>query len=283
MSTLIIVIIASFILISIAIPYIMMKQAAKKSQIHFFSSEENTTDKSNNSGKSITSRKFKRLRLFFLILVLPLFFVSLFFIMNGGESEYSSVTFAIEKNGKNYIYSRNEYLVNKAIKQNEVPSGLNSNSIFFIDDHVYMSPNNLERVINILSGNYKIIDKEESSYSGYAVSDSSLLYNSEVQNKAGEKIGEIEALNIVTISSKSHRSKTMDIKWKTLPELEAIENCSVEGVWEVSYPYQGKTVTSLEDAILVNLDNINSFYGNSFELVYDEESLVLYFKMVNNN
>jgi len=141
-----------------------------------------------------------------------------------------------------------------------------------------MRPDNLERIVNILSGNFKIIEKNESSYNGYAVNDSSGVYNFKVQNKAGSKIGEIQAINVVTLSDKSHRSKHMEIKWKTLPELEAIENCSVESIWVVSNPYPGKTVGNWEDDILVNIDDINAFYGNLFELDFDEEASVLYFK-----
>mgnify|MGYP003123573173 CR=1 FL=1 len=289
MTVLLILIIASSIILSIALPYFVKKKTAQKNDSHSIDGETkidpkvDSASESNNSGDLIKKGKPKRRPLVSVILVLSIIVVPIFIAFNGCESDYSTVTFALVKNGKNYIYSPNEYLVNKAITQNEVPTGLNSNVIYFIDDQVYLSPDNLERVINILSGNFKTIDHKELSYDGYAVNDSLEVYNSKVQNKAGEKIGEVEAINVVTISSKTNNNQTMTIKWKTLPELIAIENCSIESIWEVTHPYPGKTVGNWEDAILVNLNTINSFYGNSFELDFDEESSVLYFKMLNNN
>lgn len=282
MPTLLIVIIASSILFSFALPYFIKKKVANKTHSLKSEKENGNASSSDTINKSDNKVKSKRRPFVSIIIVLSIFILPIFIAFNGCESSYSSVTFAIEENDKNYIYSPNEYLVNQAVKQDEVPSGLNSNIIYFIDDHVYMRPDNLERIINILSGNFKIIEKNESSYNGYAVNDSSNVYNFKVQNKAGSKIGEIQAINVVTLSDKSQRSKSMEIKWKTLPELEAIENCSVESIWVVTNPYPGKTVGNWEDDILVNIDDINTFYGNSFELVFDEEASVLYFKKSSN-
>jgi hypothetical protein len=227
------------------------------------------------------SKNKKRLFISFLIPIL-IVAVPLLFFIDGCKSDYSSVTFAIEKNGLTYLYSPNEFLVKNAIKEDEVPMGLNINIIYVLDGLIYMRPNDLQQVTNILSENYRIIEKKEPSYDGYAVSDSSSVYNATVQNKASIKIGETESTNIVTLTSKSNRSKSMEIKWRTLPELKALENCSLEGVWKSTNPYPGKTVTNWEDEILVKLNDLNSFYGNSFELILDEESSVLYFKEVNN-
>lgn len=288
MSPVFLFIIISAIVISFALPFMVRRLINRNknevSNVSTFTNNEktNSSEKSNDQNKVIRKSKNKnRLLISFLV---PIIFVAIPILIsvNSCESDYSKVTFAIENKGKNFIYNSNEFLVNQAILENEVPTGFNNNIIYFIDQNIYMSPNNLEGVINILSGNYRFIEQKEPSYDGYAVKDTSNVYNFKVQNKAGSKIGEVHAINIVTLTDKSHRSKNMEIKWRTIPDLEAIQNCSVESIWVVTNPYPGKTVGNWEDDILVNIDDINAFYGNLFELVFDEEASVLYFKKSSN-
>jgi hypothetical protein len=222
-------------------------------------------------------------RILFLLLPIVIAVVTLLMTFNGCKSDYSSVTFAIQENGQTYLYNSNEYLVRDAIEKDEMPFGLNNNIIYIIDDYIYMRPNSLKDITNILSENYILIEKKEPSHSGYAVSDSAKVHYSTVRNKASSEIGQVESTNIVTISYKSIHSKTMHIKWRTLPDPKAIENCNVEGVWKTTNPYPGKTVTNLEDEVVVKINDLNSFYGNPFELVFDEESSVLYFKRKKKN
>ncbi len=278
-TTLIIVIIGSSILSAIILRNIVKKQSSNKYYQGGSAHEvENLDTSSKDSLKPEIKVKAKRRPLIAVMSFVLLAVMPIFFFTKGCSSDYQNVTFAIEENGKNYIFSTNEFLVKNAIEKNEVPPSLNSNVIYIINDQIHMRPNDIEQAVHILSENYKIIEKQEPSYNGYAVKDSTEVFESRTQNKAGSKIGETEIVYIATVSKRSPSKQTMEIKWKTVPSMEAISNCSVEDIWVVTNPHPGTTVGNWEEDVLVNIETINKFFNNSFELVYDEEAAVVYFK-----
>ncbi len=282
MSTTVITIIVSSFLFILLLRMMMRKKSENQ---HFDVSNIGTEMRSTtssvkggiNSDKNVKGKRrpFIALVAFALVGILPIFFLT-----KGCTSDYLTVTFAVEENGKKYLFSRSEFLVENAIKKNEVPPSLSSNIIYIIEEEVYMKPSDIDQVVNILSGNYKLIEKQEPSYNGYAVEDSVEVFNKRTQNKAGKKIGETEIIQIATISRPPSLKSTMEIKWKTAPSLEAISNCSIEDIWVVTNPHPGTTVGNWEEDVLVNIETINKFFSNSFEIVYIEEDAVVYFKKV---
>lgn len=280
-TTLIIVIIGSSILLSIVLRS-MLKRPSSNQHFNVSNTEpvkgaSNSENEGVHSSKNVKAKKrpFIAVAVFALVGILPIFFLT-----KGCSSDYLNVTFAVEENGKKYLFSSSEFLVKNAIKKNEVPPALNSNIIYIIDDGIYMRPSEIDQVVNILSENYKLIDKQEPSYNGYAVEDSIKVFSKRTQNKAGKKIGETEVVQIATLSKPPFLKQTLEIKWKTLPELEAIANCSIEDIWVVTNPQPGTTVGNWEEDVLVNIETINQFFDNSFEVIYDEEAAVVYFKKV---
>ena len=281
-TTLIIVIIGSSLVLILMLSN-MLKRRSTNTHFNTGSIEPKVDSVPTSSKDSLSSEKKGKVkrRPFIVLLSLGLAVaMPIFFLTKGCSSDYLNVTFVIEENGKKYLFSKSEFLVKNAIKKNEVPPTLNSNLIYIIDEDIYMRPSDIEDVVNILSENYKFIEKQEPSYNGYAVKDSVEVFTSRVQNKAGKKIGETEVIQIATLSKLSPSKQTMEIKWKTVPSLEAISNCSIEDIWAVTNPQPGTTVGNWEEDVLVNTETINKFFNNTFELIYDEESAVVYFKKV---
>ncbi|MEX1192808.1 MAG: hypothetical protein WEA99_12610, partial [Brumimicrobium sp.] len=263
------------ILISIALALILQftvkKLAAKKNKINnsvdtetdrFTNPETSSINLTSNKKKSTKKKSFIAFFIFALTAIIPILIFT-----NGCENDYRYATFVIQDDNENYVYSSSEFLVEEAINKNEVPPTLNSNILYFIDGGVFMQPQNIENVANILSGNNKFIKHQESSFNGYAVEDSIDVYDSYTQNKAGDKIGKTEVINVVSLSKNNNSNEKMEIKWKTTPDLVAIQNCTIEDIWVVTNPYPGKTVGNWEDEILVNIELINQFYNNQFEIV----------------
>lgn len=220
-----------------------------------------------------TKSRFIRL-LFIGLLIFGVF--SLFTI--SCETETAIVNLAIKKDGKTYVYSKlGEFFVENSIKKNESPSVMAFCKVFN-DEGLYTSPENLEDIANLLGGNYRIFPFPEASYDGYITATQNSLYTRTSKNQSTAKVG--EQIRVTTVDLRNPKNnKIYSIQWEWNPSDKkniALNNCEIKTFWIKRKIDSGETVTSSEDFVMVNLNDIVKFYNDQLQLEFNPDEKLIY-------
>ena len=208
-------------------------------------------------------------------LVLFVFGVALFF--GACSPSHKICNFALKKNGKVYMYSMmGQFIVEHQLGKGETPTILPQASLVLIGGEYYIDAGQMEHVVNVLSGNYKIYPKQEPSFDGYIAAGERKVHEKKYTQSATETIGLMANEVRVTLRDTSG-SKEMQVRWRRQPDIEALENCEVRQL-QIDRSYApGERVISLEDGVVVPLRTLIDFYDPRIEAEYDEEHDLVYF------
>tara|TARA_R110002072_G_scaffold303077_1_gene492900 strand:- start:22945 stop:23604 length:660 start_codon:yes stop_codon:yes gene_type:complete len=198
-----------------------------------------------------------------------LWFLFLFF----KESDLQ-VNLALKKDNNTYLFS---ILGSKAteamIDNNQTPTILKTTSVIELDNELYVGLSGLENLVSLISGHYKIYKKEKKLYNGYITKDDeSNFFTQKIMTEENGKIGDFDYKNVIQLKN---GDSFFDIKWISIPNMVAEENCRITSIW-VDSGIPGEKSTILRDIVVVKIKDIISFYGNNVKLENDKEDEILY-------
>ena len=208
---------------------------------------------------------------------LPLVLITVVFGFSACSPSHKLCNFALKKDGKVYMYSMmGQFIVEHQLEQGETPTIMPQRSLVLIDGDYYIDASQMEHVVNVLSGNYKLYPKQEPSFDGYLAAGKHEVHHKKYTQRATENIGTMANEVRVTLKDTSG-SKEMLIRWQRQPEIEALENCEVHQLkMDRSYA-PGEQVITLEDGVVVPLQTLIDFYDPRIEAEYDSEQDMVYF------
>lgn len=208
--------------------------------------------------------------------------ISTFLIFNmfTSETNNSFVNLALKKEDKVYVFSKQgTHLVQNSIAKNESPSSIPFVQLFEEDGILYMTPDNLEKIADVLSGNYQTHEYQEKSFNGYITSGKSVSFERSYKNESTANIGEQLRLNTVQLNKLTSKD-ILRIRWKLNMKsykLQAVENCKKKSFMIATRIQPGEVVRASEDFIMVNLKDLVKFYGDKVILELNVEDQLLYF------
>lgn len=214
-------------------------------------------------------------------LLLGIFLLSTSVIVFSMYLETSSfvVNLALKKNGKTYLFSKTGTAgVQYSLDKNKSPSVFGFIQLFEEEDSFYVDPIHIEEITNLLCGNYVLHDYTEQSYNGYVTSGKQRCFKNTFKNQSTATIGEQIRLNTIQLTDSTSES-LYEINWEyNLMEYKsrALENCEEKSFMITTQIQPGEAVMGSEDFIMVNLEDLVEFYGNTSSLRLDEKQRLLY-------
>ncbi|MGW9685151.1 hypothetical protein [Flagellimonas sp. 2504JD1-5] len=215
----------------------------------------------------------------FIVIGGVLFCVFLMFVMFSSETDNSVVNLVLNKGDKTYLYSHLGTLeVQKSIQKDESPTVFPFIQMFEDNGKLYVAPDKLRPIVNLICGNYRIHDYPEKSTDGYVTLESSSCTESSFKNQSTDKIGEQIQVNKIQLTN-SRIKETFNIRWNTNVNSntsEALENCHKKSFTIRTSVQPGEYVFTPENFIMVDLEDVTKFYGNKVRLRFNEEEQLLY-------
>lgn len=201
----------------------------------------------------------------------------IFFLVRGcaGNISPDVANLAFKTGEKTYVYSNlGSTLVKMSLDKNESPAAMAFSLVYKDGENYFVEPNNMQAIVDVMSGNIKFFEYQEKNCNGYITSDTGRVYSLEMTYESTEKIG--EQLMVYRVNLKN-KNKSHQIDWtfnSKTGESEALKNCKVKSFWIQTNPSPGETVVSSRDFLVVDLKELARFYSCSIE--YDPETRVLY-------
>lgn len=206
--------------------------------------------------------------------------IGIFFASKGcTEDAPAIVNLVLKEDGKTYLFSNlGADAVAASLERNESPTSMHFLKLY-VDDKLYIPPADIKEVVNMMAGNYKIHPYKEKSCDGYVTSGDEELFEFSSKNEMTENIGEQIVKSSVIVKRPDARA-SFKITWERNADGEIIptKNCELVSFWVETNPDPGTSVYNTEDILLVDLDNLNKYFGNKAQLSFDEENKVLYIK-----
>lgn len=201
-----------------------------------------------------------------------------FFFISSCETDNIIVNLALKKDGKTYVFSKlGTFITKTKLGKNESPSVFPFLRIFN-DDGLFVSPDNLEDIVNAIGGNNDMFPFPEQSYDGYFTAPKESLFNSEYVNKSTAVVGQQIRQTTVTLVQLNN-SDTFEIVYEynaSAGEYMAVKNCVMKSFWITESIYPGESTTSSEDFLMVNLNDIVNFYDSNIKLELNNAEQLLY-------
>ena len=172
---------------------------------------ETNSQKSGTAPKKINKRKI--VGLVFGSLVVWGVGLSIFFFSKGcTEDAPAIVNLVLEESGKKYVFSNlGTEAVQASLRRNESPSSMHFLELY-VDDKLYMPPQEVKDLVNLIAGNCKIHEYREKSCDGYVTNGNEEIFNFVVKNEMTENIGEQIVKSKVVIKRPESRG-SLTISW----------------------------------------------------------------------
>ena len=204
-----------------------------------------------------------------------LFFCLGLFCFSACSESQKSVNIALKSKGKTYLYSiMNKTIVEQQLAKGEMPSMMNSTAVVTDGNQLFMDASKVKTISNILGNNIELFPKQETSFDGYFIEGEKTIFTQQLKNKDSGKIGQIAGVMEVTLTHPVNGT-TYLISWQISPELKALKNCELQSL-TVKYSENSSNEFTSKDFVMVNLEDINSFFGGHYSLRYDENVSLLY-------
>jgi len=187
-----------------------------------------------------------------------------------------SVRLILKKDGKAYLFSPlGTFITKNKLNKNESPPIVTSTRVVKKDDHLYMEPQHIKDMANLISGNYVIHDHQEKSFDGYVTEGGHDIYDKKYTNESTEKIGEI--ISTANIHLKNiNQTKEHHISWQRSPNQSPIQNCIEMALWVDKSYKPGERTAAKDNFIMIDLNDLVEFYNSNIALDYVEEEEILY-------
>ncbi|MEM7086737.1 MAG: hypothetical protein AAF489_11175 [Bacteroidota bacterium] len=200
----------------------------------------------------------------------------LFSCANFATDERKSVQLILKKDNKMYLFSSLGTMITKnSLDKNESPPILNATRIVKKNNELYVEPQHLENMVDLISGNYVLHDFQEKSFDGYVTRGRYKVYDKKYSSESTEKIGQMASTANIYLNNMD-QSKTYHISWQRSPNQIAIENCTEMALWVDKSYKPGERVVSQDKFIMIKLNDIVEFYHSNVTLEYDDDG-ILYF------
>ena len=196
------------------------------------------------------------------------------------------VTLALTKDGKTYLFNQTGSLTDK-LNNIELPEDFDKNTIPTVPaitekirivekgDELFIEPSQLENIINLISGNYVILEQVEKSFDGYVSEDEYDIFEKKYGTASTEKIGQMLSTSDIYLSDTA-QTKKFHISWERSPNQKPIKNCEEMRIWVDKSYKPGTTTVAKETFIMINLSKIVEFYDSNITINYDKKDEVLY-------
>lgn len=195
--------------------------------------------------------------------------------MTSCSESQKTVNIALTLSGKTYLYSiMNKIVVEQQLQNGEMPTMMNSTVIVEDGKQLFMDAHKIKTISNVLGGNIELLEKQETSFDGYFVEGSSSVFTQQLRNKDSGEIGKIAGIVEATLTHPKNGS-VYTISWQISPELKPIKNCSLQSL-TVKYSQNSNNEFTSKDFVMVDLNDINTFFGSLYKLRYDENAALLH-------
>lgn len=186
------------------------------------------------------------------------------------------VNIALKKDGKTYLYSviNNRIAIEHLAANGSEPTLMNSTPLVYEDKQLFMDASSIKTISNILGGNVELLPKQATSFDGYFIEGENNVFSLQMKNEDNGDIAKIAGIMEINLKNQDTQN-SYPIRWQITPELKAIENCEVKSL-TVRYSQNSTNEFTFKDFVLVNLEDINQFFGENYTLRYDKKSSLLY-------
>ncbi len=185
------------------------------------------------------------------------------------------VHLGVKEQSKTYLLATRSTSAFKRFNS-ENPMVIKTNSIVEIDNEIYVEPSNLDKIVNLISKNHTLFNREKKKYDGFVtINGKNNDFSISRIDEDGEKIGEYIRKN--SIELKNDKGNILHIRWTDRPNDVAEENCIITPI-VISDNYKpGATSYYTVDIVVVKLATILDFYDNGTAYKYDGDNEILYF------
>lgn len=190
-------------------------------------------------------------------------------------SEKVHVRLGVKEQSKTFLLANSSTSTFKSLAAENLTI-VKTTYVIEIDNEIYVEPSNLDKIVNLISKNYTLFNKEKKNYDGYVtINDENDDFSISSIDEDGEKIGEYTREN--SIELKNDKGKILYIRWTERPNYVAKENCIITPI-VISDNYKpGATSRYTVDIVAVKLAIILDFYDNGTAYKYDAKNRMLYF------
>lgn len=214
-----------------------------------------------------------------LVFIILLFSVGAILFSLYMETTNVVVNLILSQNDKVYVYSKQgTSLVQNSLLKKESPVVFPFMQVFEENGALYVAPENIGDLVNLLCGNYILHDFKEGNQDGYLTYGKSECVSSFMENQSTGNIGEQVRVNALKLTH-PESNRIFEISWeqnlKTY-KFKPLKNCEEKSFMVTTSPYPGKTTMSSKDFIMINLDDLLKFYGTASRLELDMENQLLY-------
>ena len=201
---------------------------------------------------------------------------SLFLSCNMFTNSEQPVKIAFKKGEKVYMRAVAPKLM---IEQGETPVIMDFNGVIEQDGKFWVRPSRLGDFLAVFSGQINIIEQKEPNCDGYfesIINQDIFSYSRKMENT--QNLGEQIELQEYSFIGSTGEYK---IQWRDLPDPIAVENCEVRSITVVQQVSAGEMVSSNQDVILVDLENVAHQFDSNWNISLDEETKVLILQQPN--
>ncbi|WP_435624553.1 hypothetical protein [Flagellimonas sp.] len=189
------------------------------------------------------------------------------------------VNLALKEEGKVYVFSFSSAKgVKQQILKNSSPSVGPFIQVFEEDELHYVQPKDIKEIVNILCGNYRIHEYPEQRFDGYITTTQMKCLNHFVRNENTSKIVEQMKVHEMSLSSPVSDSLRV-VRWSSnylSGETQILENCQKKQFRVAENPHPGETFVCSKEFIVVNLEEMGSFYSQKVSFELDKKNQLLY-------
>jgi hypothetical protein len=187
-----------------------------------------------------------------------------------------NVSFILKKDGKSYLFSRlGTFITKNSLDKNESPPVVTSARIVEKDGKLYMEPQYIKNIANLISGNYVLHDYQEKSFDGYVTEGEHDVYDKKYANESTAEIGKMASIAHIYLKDIEER-REYHISWQRSPDQSPIKNCVELSLWVDKSYKPGERTAAKEKFIMIGLDNLVEFFPSKVKLDYVKDEEVLY-------
>lgn len=206
---------------------------------------------------------------------------ALMMVFNANEK--INVHLGIKKQDKTYIlslYSTHTYKTFGYSNSNntEIPPIIKANAVFEIDGDIYVEPEKLDNIFDLVSKNYTLFSRKRKNSDGFVTinNKNNTAFSENTITEDGEKIGDY--INKKTIELKNDKGDIHNIRWTNIPSETDIaeENCIISSMLIADNYKPGATSYYTVKVVLVKLKTILDFLNNGSDYKYDAANEILY-------
>ncbi len=192
------------------------------------------------------------------------------------SDDRKSVNLILKKDGKLYLFSTlGTFVTKNSLDKNMSPAIVETTKIVEKEGKFFVQPTHLKNIVNLISGNYVLLDYKEKSFDGYVTEGEFDVYDKKYGSESTEKIGKMISTANVFITDTSNIKK-YHISWQRNPNQKPLKNCVEMSLWTDKSYKPGETSVVKEKYIMIDLNTIVEYFNFKVKLDYVKDDELLY-------